>query len=248
MKIKNIKKLNNKYKLTLEDNTTLITYDDLIIKNNILYKKEIDQNLKNKIEQENKYYETYNNVLKQIKTKLRCEQEIKEYLIKQNIEPESIIKKLKEQGLINDKIYLKAYIHDRINFSSEGPNKIKEYLIKQNMDEELIDKELEINKEQIKQKLEKLIQKKLKANTKYSNKMINLKLLNYFSNLGYEKTDILYILENNKTENNDIIKKEYEKLYKKLSKKYKDEELEKNIKQKLYQKGFNIDEINKIKR
>ena len=195
MKIKNIKKRNNKYLITLLDNTIIQTYDDVIIKNNILYKKEIDDNLKNKIEQENKYYETYNNVLKQIKTKLRSEQEIKEYLIKQDIEPKSIIKKLKEQGLINDKIYLKAYIHDRINFSNDGPNKIKEYLIKQKMDEELIDKELEINKEKTLKTLEKLITKKLNTNTKYSNKMMNIKLLNYFSNLGYDKTDILYIIE-----------------------------------------------------
>jgi len=246
VKIKNIKKRNNKYLITLLDNTIIQTYDDVIIKNNILYKKEIDDNLKNKIEQENKYYETYNNVLKQIKTKLRSEQEIKEYLIKQDIEPESIIKKLKEQGLINDKIYLKAYIHDRINFSNDGPNKIKEYLIKQNMDEELIDKELEINKEITTKKLEKLITKKINTNTKYSNKIMNIKLLNYFSNLGYDKTDILYIIEENKPENNDIIKKEYEKLYKKLSQKYEGEKLKFNIKQKLYQKGFNMDEINKI--
>ena len=246
MKIKNIKKRNNKYLITLIDNTTILTYDDVIIKNNILYKKEIDETLKNKIEKENKYYETYNNVVKQIKTKLRSEQEIKEYLIKQDIEPESIIKKLKEQGLINDKIYLKAYIHDRINFSNDGPNKIKEYLIKQKIDEELIDKELEINKEKTLKKLEKLITKKLNTNTKYSNKMMNIKILNYFSNLGYEKKDILYIIEENKSENNDIIKKEYEKLYKKLSQKYEGEKLKYNIKQKLYQKGFNIDEINKI--
>jgi len=246
VKIKNIKKRNNKYLITLIDNTTILTYDDVIIKNNILYKKEIDETLKNKIEKENKYYETYNNVVKQIKTKLRSEQEIKEYLIKQDIEPESIIKKLKEQGLINDKIYLKAYIHDRINFSNDGPNKIKEYLIKQKIDEELIDKELEINKEKTLKKLEKLITKKLNTNTKYSNKMMNIKILNYFSNLGYEKKDILYIIEENKSENNDIIKKEYEKLYKKLSQKYEGEKLKYNIKQKLYQKGFNIDEINKI--
>ena len=65
-------------------------------------------------------------------------------------------------------------------------------------------------------------------------------------NLGYEKSDIVDIIENNQTHNNEIIKKEYNKLYNKLKNKYQDETLKRNIKQKLYQKGFDIEEINKI--
>ena len=77
MKILGIKKQNNKYKIKLEDNITIETYDEVIIKNNILYKKEIDEELKNKIEEENKYYETYNEIVKLINKKLRSEKEIK---------------------------------------------------------------------------------------------------------------------------------------------------------------------------
>ena len=45
MKILGIKKQNNKYKIKLEGNETIETYDDIIIKNNILYKKEIDEDV-----------------------------------------------------------------------------------------------------------------------------------------------------------------------------------------------------------
>jgi len=250
MKIKTIRKKNNKYIIILEDNTTITTYDDIIIKNNILYKKEITEELKNTIEKENQYYEIYNNILKYIKTKLRSETEIREYIRKNEIDKkieEDIIKKLKTSKLINDNIYVHAYIHDKITFTNDGPLKIKKDLLKNKIDETLIEEELEkLNKKELLEKLKKLILKKMNTNTKYSNNMLKQKLINYFMNLGYEKSDIVDIIENNQTHNNEIIKKEYNKLYNKLKNKYQDETLKRNIKQKLYQKGFDIEEINKI--
>lgn len=250
MKIKKIKKLNNKYLITLEDNIEIITYDEVILKNNILYKKEITEEQLNKIKEENEYYETYNNILKLIKTKLRSEYEIREYIKKNNINKkteENIIKKLKETKLINDEIYVRAYIHDKISFSNDGPNKIKKDLLNKQIKEETIENELQkpYNKK-LQEKLEKLVLKKIKTNKKYSNNMIKQKIINYFMNLGYEKNDIINIIENNKITDDTIIKKEYNKLYNKLKNKYEEEELEKIIKQKLYQKGFSIDEINNI--
>lgn len=250
MKINKIQKKNNKYKIVLEDNTIIETYDEILIKENILYKKEITEELKRKIEKQNKFYEIYNNILKYIKTKLRSEQEIREYIKKNDSDKEieeKIIKKLKDSKLIDDKIYAHAYIHDKIKFTNDGPNKIKKELIKNKIEEDIIEEELEtLDKEEIYEKLEKQILKKLSTNTKYSNNMIKQKLINYFINLGYDKSIIVNIIENNQTTNNEIIKKEYNKIYNRLKNKYEEEELKKIIKQKLYQKGFSIDEINNI--
>lgn len=248
MKILGIKKQNNKYKIKLEGNETIETYDDIIIKNNILYKKEIDEELKRKIEEENKYYDTYNEIVKLINKKLRSEKEIKEIMNKKEIkDKEKMIQQLKNSNLINDELYAKAYIHDKISFSNDGINKIKNELIKQHIDENIIEDELnKIDKEEQNKKLEKLINKKLKANTKYSDKIIKQKLLNYFINLGYNKEDINNILNSNTTNNNEIIKKEYNKLINKYKTKYDEEKLKYIIKQKLYQKGFNIEDINNL--
>ena len=250
MKIKKIQKKNNKYKIILENNEMLETYDEILIKENILYKKEITEELKEKIEKQNKFYETYNNILKYIKTKLRSEHEIREYIKKHEVDKkteEDIIKKLKESKLIDDKIYVYAYIHDKIMFTNDGPNKIKKDLLKNKIEESLIDDEIEkLDKNEIEEKLKKQILKKLNTNTKYSNNMIKQKLINYFINLGYDKSNIINIIDNNQTNNSEIIKKEYNKLYNKLKNKYENEELKRMIKQKLYQKGFSIDEINNI--
>lgn len=249
MKILGIKKQNNKYKIKLE-NEVIETYDEIIIKNNILYKKEIDDNLKKIIEEENKYYETYNEIVKFINKKIRSEKEIKDIMNKKQIDDanqEKITKKLKELNLINDNIYAKAFIHDRIQFSNDGINKIKKELINNEIDETIIDEELDkIDKEELKEKLKKLINKKLNTNTKYSTKLIKQKILNNLINLGYNREDINEILDKKAMNNNEILKKEYEKLFNKYNKKYEEEKLKYIIKQKLYQKGFQIEEINEI--
>lgn len=250
MKIMKIQKKNNKYKIILEDNNIIETYDEVIIKENILYKKEMTDELKSKIEKENKYYEIYNNILKYIKTKLRSEYEIREYIKKNEIDKiteENLINKLKDSKIIDDKTYTYAYIHDRMKFSNDGPYKIKKELLKNKIEENIIEEELnKIDKEEIYEKLKKQILKKLSANTKYSNNMIKQKLINYFITQGYEKQMIIEILENNLESNTNILKKEYDKLYNKYKNKYNEYELKKVIKQKLYQKGFSIDEINNI--
>ena len=57
---------------------------------------------------------------------------------------------------------------------------------------------------------------------------------------------IIEIFDNLDLNKNDLLKKEYDKLYKKLSLKYSGKELENKIRNKLYQKGFTINEINDI--
>lgn len=249
MKIEKIKKLSNgKYKIYLENKDSVTTYEDIILEENILYKKELDNELINKINIKNNYYKVYNKTLKYIMTKIRSEKEINEYLNKQLIEEKDkikIISKLKENKMLNDDNYYKAYISDRIRLSNDGPYKIKNYLLEHNIEESKIDIELEKYNEDIYIKLEKLVNKKIKT-TKDSNYMMKQKLTNYFINLGYSKTMIDEILSNINVDNTELLKKEYEKQYKKLSKKYSGEELKYKIKHNLYQKGYRIDEINNI--
>ena len=63
-------------------------------------------------------------------------------------------------------------------------------------------------------------------------------------NLGYNKEDILNILELNLSCDNKILENEFNKVYGKLKNKYSGYELENKIKQKLIQKGFSVGDIN----
>lgn len=248
MEINKIKKLkNNKYKIYIDEDI-IITYDNVIIENNLLYKKTIDKELYNKILNDTNYFDVYNKVVKYILKKRRSEKEINLYLIKaevNSIDRNKIITKLKEINLINDIEYCKSYINDKLYLSKDGINKIKHNLINQNISNSIIENELKnIDMNIFNNRLEKLIIKKIKSNKKYSINFLKQKILNEMVNLGYSKRQVLDILNNNVESDNEIIEKEFNKLYIKLSKKYKNRELENKIKQKLIQKGFNLEDIN----
>ena len=250
MNINKVKKLSNsRYKIEFDNKNSVILYEDVIIDNNLLYKKEINNDLLKKIEKENLYYEAYYKTLKYVMTKMRSIYEVEVYLNKMDIKDKDkikIINKLKDIKLLNDELYAEAFISDKINLTNDGPLKIKKELKDKKIDDDIIEDILNKYDEDIfTEKVNKLLSKK--KNTKYSNYIFKQKLLTYFINLGYDSSFILPILNNIEANTNDLIKKEYDLLYKKLSKKYDSDKLEYEIKTRLYRKGFSMDEINNIK-
>ena len=241
MKILKYKKLsNNKYRVFLEDNTSIVLYEDIIIKYELLITKNIDDITS--ITNDNNNYLVYDMALKYINIKMRCEKEIYEYLKKKNVSDNLInetINRLRINGYINDRLYTRSFISDKIRLNKEGINKIKNELIKLDIDKNIIDEELEnINISDINENLEKLIDKKINTNKSYAGDVLKMRLLNEFINKGYEREDILKILSTKNLDSNDLYEKEYNKLYSKYSKKYSGIELEYFIKNKLYQKGI----------
>ena len=223
--------------------------DNIILRYELLLKKEIDDNTFNKMILDNNKEDIYNKTLNYISIKIRSKEEIYNYLNKKGYEKEDInntITRLEKNNLINDDLYVKSYIHDKFYLSSDGLNKIKKYLLDLKLDECIINKYIdEIDREDILDKLNKLIDKKIKSSKTYSGNILRLKLINYFFELGYNKSDIEEILNNKDLMDIDFGIKEYNKLYNKYSKKYDGYELENYIRNKLYQKGYDLNEIKK---
>ena len=250
MKIDKIKKSNSgKYKVYVGDKT-ITTYDDVLIKTGILYKKDIDEDTLDDITKENNFYDAYNKTLAYIMKHQRCKKEIKEYIKRfelSNEEEVKIIKKLEELNLINEVNYVKSYIYDSVNLSNYGPHKIKNYLLDMDISEDIINEELDnIDENEIYSNAVKIISKKVKGNHHHSEYQMKQKISMEMINLGYSKDMIDDILNNLSFDDNDFLEKEYDKLYSKLSKKYNDNELFQKIKQKLYAKGFDINNINSL--
>lgn len=250
MKINKILKLkNNKYKVVI-DNDNITTYDDVILENGLLYKKDVDEFMYKKIIEDTNFYNIYNEVLKFVLKKIRCEKEVLKYLSKYNLKKdmqEKIINKLKSTCLIDNKKYAIAYINDKLTLSKLGVNKIRQELILNDIDINIINNELDnIDNKVEYTKLEKLIIKKINSNHKYSSNHLKQKILNDMTILGYSKNDILEILDENIKNDEDIIEDEYNKLYNKLKSKYNGVELNKKIRQNLFIKGFKIEDINLV--
>jgi Uncharacterized protein conserved in bacteria len=250
MKIESIKKMKSgKYKIKLDNNETLVTHDDVLIKNNILTNKVLLEKEYSKLLKDKEYFDVYNKAVKMIGTKFRSELEIKKYLDKTELEDnkkEEIILKLKNNGLINDKRFLKAYINDKINLSMDGPRLIFQNLKEYGIEENNIIEEIElIDKEVFREKLTKIINKKISNNTKYSKSILRKKVIDYAFSKGYEISFINEIINDFDIKDNESIKKDYEKIKNKLSKKYEGNELKYKIKEKLLIKGYISSDIEK---
>ena len=248
MKILKYKKLNsNKYSLSLDNGDNIKLYDDTIIHFDLLRVKNIDD-----LEEINKYdrdMEAYYKSVKYLERKMRTSKEIRKHLEEYPIKTiDKTVERLNKEGYLNDKHYLKIYISNQINISSYGPYKITRKLRDLGFNKEEIEEELsQYDKTIFKNKLEKLMDKRINTNKKYSSNKLKEKIIVDLTNNGYDKTDIIDML-NNKTIRTEksILEKEYNKALRSLSKKYEKHELENKLLAKLLSKGFYYEEIKEI--
>ena len=248
MKIEKIVKNKNNYTILFDNGDKIKTYDEVIINNNLLFHKEVNDDILKKIMNDTTYYDSYYKIIKFVNRKLRSEFEINNYIDKLQItNKDKIIKELKNKKIINDNLFIKAFIQDKINLTNDGPIKIKKELLEHNIDEEIINNELEVFLDELKiEKINKVINKMINSNKNKSVYLLKQKIMTNLINMGYLKEDVLFELNKYNLNDDAAIKKEYDLLYKKLSKKYNNEELMFQIKNKLYQKGYSTDSINNI--
>lgn len=198
--IKYKKENNGKYKLFLEDGSTIDTYEDVILKNNLLYKKDIDDSLYNIIMNDNVYEEAYSKSINYIRIRLRSINEMKVYLKSKKYSEEVIniiIERLIKNNLLNDAIFTQAFINDKLNFTTMGPYKIELELKKHNIDNNIISKCIStIDEDIIYEKINKLITKFIKSNKKYKGFLLKNKIYTNLINLGYSSSMILEVLNN----------------------------------------------------
>ena len=253
MEIKTFKKeKGNKYKIIFTTGEDIVLYDDVIVKFNLLANKKFDTNKLEEIIKYNTSLDAYYLSLKYISKKMRTKLEIKKYLEKKEIDYKTIdetIDKLVKNKALDEEVYIKAYCNDQINFNNIGPNKIVSKLKDLGISKE--DSYLylsTIDSEIWKEKISKLIDKKIKSNRNYSSIMLKNKILNSLVNDGFDKKMVLDILNTkNICSDQKILIKEYNKQKNKLSKKYDKEALEYQIKIKLISKGYSASEIENIK-
>ena len=211
----------NEYKI-ITDKDEYKLYDDIIIKYELLLKKDIDDKDFTKILEENKLFSAYYDALKLINTKLRTEKEIKVLLKKKEYNYKEIdyaIKKLDKEGYLNHKVYIEAFIHDMLNLYLIGEDKILKDLVNLGFEE--------------------------KANKK-SEIEFKRKVLGELINKGFSKNDIMIFLENtNVVEDEEVTRRLIIKLYNKYIKKYDYNTVKLKIRNYLYQKGYKDIDIDK---
>ena len=248
--IKYTKKGSNKYELTLKDNTKLLVYTDLILEYNLLIRKNIDTNTLKEIKSANLKLDCYYKTLKYLKN-TKCTNDIKNYLkdYPSNI-VDYTVQRLTKEGYLNDNNYIKSYINTKINLSNDGYYKIYYYLKNKDLEETIIKNYLNDIEDNIwLDKINKIVNAKLKSNTKYSNNLLISKIKTYLKTLGYQDYLINIALDNinlDTSKEDEKLEKDYLKLFNKYKNKYEKNKLNYILIGKLYQKGYDLDKVKRV--
>lgn len=241
--IKYRKTSKGRYKIFLDNDSELTLYEDVILKFELLLKKEIVEDDILEIEMFNQECDVYYVALESIKHRSKSVYDIKQFLLKKEYPIEMIekaVNKLIGQGYLNDRSYAKSYINNQIVTTNKGPYKVSRELSEHKIDVNIIDQELVVfDIDTQLEKIRKVASRLYKSNRNKGGTVLKKKIVNDLINLGYDNHVILKVIDEFDFSNNkDIAKKEYDKLYKRLNRKYEGKELEYKIKEKMYQKGL----------
>lgn len=245
--LKYVKTKSNEYKITTDEGEYKL-FDDIIIKSELLLKKDISKEEFANILAKNNMLKAYYSALKMVSIKMRSEIELKNLLKKKEYSSEEInyaIEKLAKEGYLNHEVYIESYIHDMLNLYLVGETKILKDLIKLGFKEnEILPHLAKVDKSIYITKINKYITKKAKANKRSVNEF-KRKVLDELINKGFSKEDIITGLNEIEIEENTFeLEKLINKLYKKYINKYDLNTTKMKIKNYLYQKGYidiNID-------
>lgn len=188
----------NKYNVYLSNGEVLNLQEQVITENELLLKKEMSQELYNKLVRDNKIYELMEMAVKYISIRLRSIKEVKDYLLKKggsNNEVEYAVQKLIESGYLDDDRFTKAFIKDKLKFTTIGDYKIKMQLNKVGVSTSIIEDNMnKIDEHIIEEKIKKIIEKDKKTNKKYSGQILKNKIYNHLLNQGYSQEKVITII------------------------------------------------------
>ena len=158
----------------------------------------MSQELYNKLVRDNKIYELMEMAVKYISIRLRSIKEVKDYLLKKdgsNNEVEDAVQKLIESGYLDDDRFTKAFIKDKLKFTTIGDYKIKMQLNKLGVSTSIIEDNMnKIDEHIIEEKIKKIIEKDKKTNKKYSGQILKNKIYNHLLNQGYSQEKVITII------------------------------------------------------
>jgi len=238
------RKSNGKYVIYFDDGSDCQLCEEIILKYELLLKKNITQQQLNQIVSENMVWNCYYDALKLINKFPKTKKELFHSMQTKGYDKESCnfaIFTLEKQGYLNDANYAKSYVHHKIITSSYGPTRIKKDLEQKGVsDVDYVAALLEYDEQIQEEKLRKIIEKKINSNHTKSNMALKRKLMNDLILDGFSREIINKVISScSFEENKDIASREYEKIYKKLSRKYQGKDLEFRVKQKMKMLGFN---------
>ena len=188
----------NNYNIYLSNGEVITLNERVITKNELLLKKEIDNELYDRLMHDNKVCEAFDAGVKYISIRYRSIKEMKDYLLKKEYPSDIVdeaIQSLISNTYLDDDRFTKAYIKDKMAFTSKGDYKIRMELSSLGIDNNIIDNNiLTIDNDILINKMKKIIDKDIKSNKKYNGSELRNKIYNHLINQGYSKEKVINVI------------------------------------------------------
>lgn len=199
MEILKYEKSKKSYYNVFLDSGEVLTLDERVItENELLLTKNIDINLYHKLIFDNRVYELIDLATGYIEVRLRSISEMREYLKKKEDNLDIInkaIDRLISLGYLDDDHFTKAYIKDKLAFTSFGDYKIRMELQRLGIDNNIIENNLYlIDDDILDKKMRKIIERDLRANKKYKGLSLKSKIYNHLLSSGFSKEKVIPVI------------------------------------------------------
>ena len=190
----------NVYNVYLSNGEVLELNGKVITDNELLIKKEIDNELYDKLKRDNTICILVDTSIKYIDRRLRSINELRDYLKNKEEDTtiiEEVIDKLIDNKYLDDDRFTKAFIKDKLNFTNWGDYKIKNELKRLGVNEEIIyNNMINIDDNIYYERINKIINKDISTNKKYNGIKLKNKIYNHLLTLGYSKEKVISIINN----------------------------------------------------
>ena len=190
----------NIYNVYLSNGEVLELNGKVITDNELLIKKDIDNELYDKLKRDNTICMLMDTSVKYIDRRLRSINELRDYLKNKEEDTiiiEEVIDKLINYKYLDDDRFTKAFIKDKLNFTNWGDYKIKNELKRLGVNEEIIYNNISnIDDNIYYERINKIMDKDISINKKYSGIKLKNKIYNHLLTLGYSKEKVISIINN----------------------------------------------------
>lgn len=190
----------NIYNVYLSNGEVLELNGKVITDNELLIKKDIDNELYDKLKRDNTICILVDTSVKYIDRRLRSINELRDYLKNKEEDTiiiEEVIDKLIDYKYLDDDRFTKAFIKDKLNFTNWGDYKIKNELKRLGVSEEIIYNNISnIDDNIYYERINKIIDKDISTNKKYGGIKLKNKIYNHLLTLGYSKEKVISIINN----------------------------------------------------
>ncbi|MEG0627941.1 MAG: recombination regulator RecX [Enterococcus sp.] len=239
------------YKVEFSNGETLRLSEDTVVRHRLLKGQEFDEKLLAEIKQEGKEDMGYQMALNYLSYQLRTEKEIRTYLKDNEIESDDrnkIVVRLKEVKLVDDLVYGESYIRTQMRLGDKGPRVLQQKLKQKGLKENDIQQALYLYEadEQF-QVAFHTAKKSLKKFHHHSQREVRQKVQQLLMTKGFSSDtskNVLAELDFSEVEEqeNDALEVQGEKLWRK-NQRFEPAKRRQKVKQSLYQKGFQLDQI-----